>query len=147
LDDLRGTPAVLIGGNNNAWTTRLDDDLRFRFEFDREKRIGYLRDSQDTGNPRWAVVGSMPYSEMKRDYAVITRVVDPRTERVVVMVAGVGKDGTHAAGEFVTEERHMAALARQAGRGWEKKNLQAVIETEVINGNTGPPRILVVHVW
>jgi hypothetical protein len=30
---------------------------------------------------------------------------------------------------------------------WKQKNLEIVLETQVIQGRSGPPRIAAVHVW
>jgi hypothetical protein len=66
---------------------------------------------------------------------------------MVVVVAGMGKNGTLAAGEFVTNSRYLEMLASRAPKGWEHKNLQVVISTEVVNDNTGPPQILASYFW
>jgi hypothetical protein len=66
---------------------------------------------------------------------------------MVVVVAGMGRDGTIAAGEFVTEPRYLEMLASRAPEHWEKKNLQVVLATDVVKGNTGPPRILATYFW
>jgi len=73
--------------------------------------------------------------------------MDPQAERMVVVVAGMGKDGTAAAGEFVTGPRYLETLASAAPQNWERKNLQVVIATRVINGNSGPPRVLTTYFW
>ncbi|HEV2444863.1 MAG TPA: hypothetical protein VGS58_03035, partial [Candidatus Sulfopaludibacter sp.] len=63
------------------------------------------------------------------------------------VVAGMAKDGTMAAGEFVTEPRYMDELARRAPAGWQKMNLQVVIRTEVVRGAPGPPSIVATYFW
>ena len=55
--------------------------------------------------------------------------------------------GTKAAGEFVTNGRFLETLAAQAPAGWEKRNMQVIIGTEVIDRTPGPPRILTVNFW
>jgi hypothetical protein len=147
LNDFRKGPVVLIGAFNNAWTMRLDTQLRFTFERDAVSRIPYIRDRLNPSRTSWKSDDNLPYSKFTADYAIVSRFVDPRTERAVVVVAGIAKDGTMAAGEFVTEARYLDALARRAPSDWEHKNLQVVIATEVINGNVGPPRILDTHFW
>jgi len=147
LNDFRKGPVVLIGAFNNAWTMRLDTQLRFTFERDPVSRIPYIRDRQNPSRTSWKSDDDLPYSKFTADYAIVSRFVDPRTERAVVVVAGIAKDGTMAAGEFVTEARYLDALAQRAPADWEHKNLQVVIATEVINGNVGPPRILDTYFW
>ncbi len=89
----------------------------------------------------------MPYSQFTEDYAIISRFVNPLTERMVVVVAGMAKDGTMAAGEFVTEPQYMETLARHAPADWDKRNVQVVIRTEVVKGSPGPPSIVATHFW
>ena len=49
---------------------------------------------------------------MTEDFAIVTRVFDPSTERTVISVAGIENYGTLAAGEFVTQADYIgAALA------------------------------------
>ena len=147
LADLRKGPAVLVGAYNNAWTMRLENQLRFTFEHFTDAPGGYIRDRQNPAKADWMHHPEQPYSRIAEDYAIVSRFVDSRTEQAIVMVAGMGKDGTIAAGEFVTEPRYLDMLAAGAPKGWERKNLQVVIATELINGNAAPPRILATHFW
>jgi len=66
---------------------------------------------------------------------------------MVVVVGGMGRDATIAAGEFVTEPRYLEMLASRAPRNWARMNLQVVLATDVVNGNTGPPHILATYFW
>jgi hypothetical protein len=66
---------------------------------------------------------------------------------MVIIAAGIGPNGTLAAGEFVTREDYLRKLIALAPKGWNGDGLEAVITTEVINGNSGPPRILASCFW
>jgi hypothetical protein len=146
LADFRRGPLILIGAFNNPWTMRLTSQLRFTFERDAAVFGGMIRDRQNPAKV-WTHHPDLPYSKLTDDYAIISRFVDKRTEQTVVVVAGLGKDGTIAASEFVTEPRYLEALASASPRGWEKMNLQVVISTELINGNAGPPKIVDKYFW
>lgn len=146
LTDLRRGPLVLVGGFNNRWTVRLAKDLRFYFEWD-ENHNGVIRDRENPSHDNWFHNPNLPYSKTTQDYALVSRFFDPLTERMVVVVGGMGRDGTIAAGEFVTEPRYLEMLASRAPRHWEKKNLQVVLATDIVRGNTGPPRILATYFW
>jgi hypothetical protein len=147
LADFQRGPLILVGAFNNTWTMRLTSQLRFTFERDPRVFGGFIRDRQNPGKTDWAHHPDQPYSRLIEDYAVVSRFYDRRTERTVVVVAGLGKDGTIAAGEFVTSARYLEAFAAAAPNGWERKNLQIVLATELINGNAGPPRILATYFW
>jgi len=137
----------MIGAFNNDWTMRLENSLRFVFEKNPATQATYIRDRRQPAQARWSGDPTMPYSKFTEDYAIISRFINPLTERMVVVVAGMAKDGTIAAGEFVTEPQYMEALARLAPRDWDKKNLQVVIRTEVVRGSPGPPTIVATHFW
>ncbi len=147
LQDLRKAPAVLVGALNNPWTSLLEQHLRFRFVYDPARRATDLEDQQNPARTLWKTERDMPYAELKEDRAIISRFVDSRTEQTVVLVAGFGRDGTAAGGEFITSPKYLQLLAARAPAGWEKKNLQVVIATDLINGHSGPPRVIAMHFW
>jgi hypothetical protein len=41
----------------------------------------------------------------------------------------------------------MDEMLKQVPRNWKQKNVEIVLETQVIQGRSGPPRIAAVHVW
>jgi hypothetical protein len=84
---------------------------------------------------------------MYKDYAIVARLVDPNTDQNVVVAADISCGGIIAAGEFLVDERHMEEILTQVPRDWERKNLEIVLETQVIQNRPGPPRIGAVHVW
>jgi hypothetical protein len=147
LTDLRKGPVILVGAFNNPWTMRLNRDLRFSYVWDDATQTGIIRDRLNSSNLSYVHDPSVPYAQLTTDYAVVSRFVNPLTEKMVVIVGGMGRDGTIAAGEFVTDPRYLGMLASRAPKNWERKNLQVLIATDIVNGNTGPPRILATHVW
>lgn len=146
LTDLRKGPIILIGAFNNPWAMRLTKDLRFHFERG-ENHLGLIVDRENRNNRSWAHDPNLLYSTVTQDYAVVSRFFNPLTEEMTVAIGGTGRDGTVAAGEFVTEPRYLDMLAARAPRNWEKKNLQVVLATDIVRGNTGPPRILATYFW
>ena len=143
--DLREGPTVLIGAFNNDWTMRLTGNLRFSFEHDAASC--WIRDRQQPAQRDWLVDMAQPYGKTSKDYALISRVLDPTTERVLVVVAGIAHHGTTAAGECLVDTDCMESAARQLPPGWERKNIQIVLTTHVINGTSGPPRLVAAHAW
>ena len=146
LADLRRGPIVLVGGFNNDWTMRLTGDLRFTFERDgpHNRRI---RDRQNPSLTKWSVNYASPDTALTEDYALITRMLDPSTGLPMTVLGGIARYGTIAAGEFLTDDRYMRLLDQSGPAGWEHKNIQIVLATNVVNDNSGPPRILAVHTW
>lgn len=144
LADLRDSPAILIGVRNNNWAIKSAGKLRF--SFDVNSRPVAIRDNQNASRS-WSTKAGSSGLESGRDYALVSRVADPGVEQVIVTVGGLGPNGTLAAGEFVTNDAYMKKLEALAPSGWQHKNLQAVISTEVLRGSSGPPRIETAYFW
>jgi len=145
LADLRNSPVILIGAFNNDWTLRLAGPLRFGFS--RDGRFFWVSDRTRPLDKRWGVSYDTPYLKLTEDFAVITRVHDPTTERMVVIVAGLTGYGTTASGEFLTNPAYLEALSKSAPKDWASKNMQIVISAKVINGNSGPPNVIDEYFW
>jgi hypothetical protein len=82
-----------------------------------------------------------------QDYAIVTRALDPSTERTVISAAGIESYGTLSAGEFVTDPEYLGAALLRLSPDWKHKNLQFVIGTKIIEGTPGPPQVLATHIW
>jgi hypothetical protein len=82
-----------------------------------------------------------------KDYAIVARFVDPNTEQYLVVAAGIGRGGTVASAEFLVDANRMNEMLSQVPRNWSHKNIEIVLETRVIQGRSGPPRIAAVHSW
>jgi hypothetical protein len=142
----QNSPAVLIGLMNNDWTERLVKNLRFTVEHPAPS-IVIIRDHKNPGIGEWSLDYATPYLDVTRDYALVLRVFDPKTDQMVVTVAGISVFGTLAAGEFLTNAQEMRKLAAIAPKGWERKNLEIVLVTDVIRGRPGHATIVASQFW
>lgn len=145
FEDVRNGPVVLIGAFNNDWSLRLMGPHRFSFE--RDGDVFWIKDHQNPSDRSHAVNYARPYLQLTEDYALISRVLDPVTERMVVLAGGLTGYGTIAAGEFLTGPGYIDAITAKAPRNWDRKNVQMVISTKVINGKSGPPILLMAYFW
>jgi len=65
----------------------------------------------------------------------------------VIVAAGISEEGTEAAGEILYNPVYLDSLLAKLPPNWESLNMEAVIETQVIEGHPGPPSILAVETW
>jgi hypothetical protein len=143
--ELRESPFVLIGAFDNIWTMRITQDLPFGFEVDDKDRKIVDRKSL---RPRfWTLQWQVPYAKLAKDYAIVARIHDNVTGQPVIILGGILGEGTEAASEVVSNPVYLDALLKKAPKNWAQLNLEAVIETNVIDGNPGPPNILAVEAW
>jgi len=148
LTDLRRGPSIFIGAFDNSWTLRLTGPLRFHFANDAAMTQFWIEDRANPGKHEWVLDRSQQQQTgTYKDYAIVGRLLDPNTDQYVVVAAGIGRGGTVAAGEFLVDQHRMEELLKQVPSDWKRKNLEIVLETQVIEGRSGPPRISAVHVW
>jgi hypothetical protein len=147
LMDLRRGPSVLIGAFDNAWTLRLTSPLRFHFANDALFTQLWIEDRDNPGKRQWGRESVQQRPASYKDYAIVARFLDPTTDQFVVVAAGIGRGGTTAAGEFLVDADDMGEMVKQLPRNWERRNIEVVLETEVIQGLSGPPHVCAVHAW
>lgn len=148
LTDLRQGPSIFIGAFDNNWTLRATRPLRFHFANNTDLSQFWIEDRQNPLRRNWLLDRTVQQGTgTYKDYAIVARFIDPDTDRPVVVAAGLARGGTVAAGEFLVNPQLINDLAHQAPKGWYHRNIEIVLETQVIDGRSGPPRVAAVHVW
>jgi hypothetical protein len=148
LEDLRNGPTVFIGAFDNAWTLRLTNSLRFHFANNADMSQHAIVDSMTPAQAHWVVDRSVQLSTNNyRDYAIVARFTDINTGNLSVIVAGIGRGGTIAAGEFLSDPGDLAQIKREAQGTGDKKNMEIVLSTQIIDGQPGSPKIEAAYFW
>ena len=145
LMDLRAGPTVFIGAYDNQWTLRLLKPLRFHFANDESMTHFGIVDSNSKTPTTWVVDRTQQIATNNyNDYAIVARFIDSTTGKLAVVAAGVGRGGTIAAGELLTDAAQLAPVLRAAG---DKRNIELVLSTPIIGGEPGPPRVEALYAW
>ena len=143
FEDLRSSPAVVIGAFNNRWTMQMTSNLHFAFGDEGKESV--IREEGPSGR-RW--YAKTDFNEKAgEDYALVTRLLNSKTGQFVVIVAGIKSYGTQAAGEFVTTPTSLQAALQAVPSDWEGKNIQFVLQTPVTDGLPSPARVVASYVW
>ncbi len=147
LSDIRNGPTIFVGAFDNAWTMRLTKPLRFRFGNDTGFNHEWIYDTTSSKAPQWYTERpALESSNNYREYALIARYTNPDTGQLCVVVAGIGQASTRAAGEFLSDPGELVALQRLAPRDG-RKNLEAILSTQIIDGQAGSPKIEATYFW
>ena len=142
FNDLRSSPAVLIGYSYTRWSTLLRG---FRYLFDTDPRAPRVTDN---GKPTAWVLPPIPRNRRtEEDYALVCRIFHPDTGTLVVLLSGITDYGTEAAADLVSSPARLATAVRNLPPDWPKRNLQLVIHTRVITGEAAAPRVVASYVW
>ncbi len=145
MSDLREAPAIILGGLNNQWTSRLLPQARFYF--DGEGTIRFIHDRQNPSSRQWKFDSKVRSGEREKEFIIISRVSDSASGRVVVMAGGFSAWGTEVAAEFLTDPKVMQAVLAHAPQLWDARNLQIALECTVVNLQAGIPQFLAAHSW
>src|SRR5258708_4052771 len=147
LTDLRDGPTVFVGAFDNTWTLRLTKPLRFHFANNAGMTRFWIADSNAPDRTDWVIDRAQQQATNNyRDYAIVTRFTDTNTGKIAIVAAGVGRGGTIAAGEFLTDPADLAQVVN-AARAAGKKNMEFVLSTEIIDGQPGTPKMEAAYFW
>jgi hypothetical protein len=148
FSDLRMVPAVLLGaGQASPWTMRLGSNLRYQFGVSDGGAVHLIVDKSNPTSHDWRVDLRLPYDQVVADYALVTRQLNPSTGQWWVGIGGSTTLSTPETVHALLDPSAMKALEAQLPRGWEKKNLQFVIQFTLLNGNCGGMHVVATNVW
>jgi len=140
FEDLRTSPAVVLGAFNNRWTMQMTANLHFALLFN----VGVQE--QTSGGRLWSSQYD-PRHGYSADYGVVTRLLDAKTGQFFISAAGIGSPGTQAAGELISNGEYLEEALRKAPPDWNTENLQIVVQTSVIDAIPGPPHVVASYFW
>ena len=140
LEDLQKSPVVLIGAFNNEWTLRLQSPLRYQFA-----RTDTSLAIVDTRNPKVEpIVEDVP---AMRGYGIIAHFHSPATGQSTMIVGGLGMHGTAAARIFLSSPELLREFSKTAPRGWEEKNYEMVLSSDLVNNLADSPKVIHAEFW
>jgi hypothetical protein len=141
--ELRDSPGVIIGSANTVFTNQITSG----FAFVVNDRDGGLAITETGGEKRVWRAQRGPTGKIIRDYALITRQMVSKTGQPLVQLAGITDSGTQAASELVSDPSKLLAATANLQKGWEAKNLEIVVTTDISEGKAGPPKVVATYVW
>jgi len=148
LSDLRNGPSIFVGAFDNAWTLRLTKSLRYHFANSPDMTQFRIVDSNDPSRSDWVINRTQQMATNNyKDFAIVARFTDDNTGKPTIIIAGIGRGGTIAAGEFLTDPDDLAQLIHAVHAAGNKKNLEIVLSTQIINGQPGTPKIEASYFW
>jgi len=143
-EDLHDSPSAVIGAFNNKWTMQITAGLHFRFA---EENGEYSIKEDVPGGRAWIVKGNNKLQAIEQDFAVVARLLDSNTGQFTIIAAGLTGGGTQAAGEFVSKPESLEKAVRMLPAGWENKNVEFVVQTNITDAVAGPPSVVAYYTW
>ncbi|MBS1857444.1 MAG: hypothetical protein JST11_18895 [Acidobacteria bacterium] len=88
---LRERPFILKGAFNNQWTLRAVAPLRFYLQFDLDSHTRRILDRNNPARRDWQAPMT---PALTTDYALIVRAPEPETGQMMLVIAGLGEQGS-----------------------------------------------------
>jgi hypothetical protein len=143
FEDLRNSPAVVVGAFNSKWTMRLTSNLHFAFE---DENGQFMIREQTAGGRVW--LGHPGKTGIPdEDFAIVGRLLDSKTGQFTIIAAGLTGSGTEAAGEFASNPEILEKALRDAPSDWQTKSLEIVLQTSMTDSIAGPPHVVAAYFW
>jgi hypothetical protein len=73
--------------------------------------------------------------------------LDSETGKFLITAAAISGFGSRAAGYFLTRPDLLAKAIDRAPVGWEKKNAQFILRTQIIDGAPTAPEVIAERIW
>jgi len=143
FEDLRNSPAIVIGAFNNRWTIDMLSNLRFAFVIDNGE---YEIREQVPGGRTWVSVYNKA-RKLEDDYGIVARLLDSKTGQFTVVAAGLRDSGTEAAGELASNQDFLTTVLRSAPSEWQNKNMEIIVKTTMTDSIPGPPQVVASYYW
>ena len=152
LSDLRSGPAVIIGAFTNEWALRLLRPLRFHFSNNPEMTAFSIVDGAAGNQNRWTVDRARQIATNNyKDYGIVARFTDATTGKPTLIAAGIGRGGTTAAGELLSNPELLKHVHDQmpgvGSRDLFSGNVEIVLSTTIIDGEPGTPTVEAIYSW
>ncbi|WP_446743424.1 hypothetical protein [Silvibacterium acidisoli] len=138
--DVHTGPTVLIGAFNNGWTLGITRNTPFTF-----LNGDTIADRQDKS--RFWKVRTGSGSSTLDDYAILSRLILPQSNSIMLTAAGIGQYGTQAASEILVDRKKIADILRNAPKNWADENMQVVIHVKVVDDEPGQTEVVATRFW
>lgn len=144
-EDLVHAPAVLLGAFDNKWTMQVAEVLPFRFKVLAGETDAIV---EQGGQKRvWVTHIVGPNGAANEEYAIVARLSSSVYREPVIVAAGLRSRGTRAAGDFITDPTALSKFLETLPAGWKQKNLEAVLQVDIVKGVPGTAHPIAFSVW
>jgi hypothetical protein len=147
LEELRKSPSIALRGLRNEWAVRMGANLPYRFRQESADGLKWIEDSSNPANRSWGFNVSSPYESVSAEYGLVTRALDPSTGQWWIGISGITSVGTLATEQMLLDPNALTAVADHLSKGWERKNLQFVIEIKMVQGSPGNAQVIAARTW
>ena len=142
--EISDEPTVLIGAFTNRWTLQIISREPFFFT---QKGPERLIEERDGKHREWTPPHLRADGTTGEDFALVSRLVDSETGKFLVIAAGISGFGSRAAGYFLTRPDLLARALNQAPPDWPRRNLQFVLETQIVDQAPTAPEVIAWRTW
>jgi hypothetical protein len=117
---------------------------QYRFQFGYADSKPCINDSQS--GRRWTLT-KKGNGRSTEDYILLCRLPHPQTHGFVAVGGGLNGYGTEEAGRILARPDSLIPILKKLPAGWQNRNLELVLDLEVIGDGPALPEVVAAHIW
>ena len=134
-DDLKRRNVVLVGSKrSNPWVQPFEDQLNFRFDYDAQGGGRILNTHPKPGEPA-GFTNAGPRESASESYGLLAFQPNLAHNGNALIIAGLGMEGTLAAGEFATNADLFKQVVNLLGNPTELPYFEVVLKAEMVGSS------------
>lgn len=134
-NDLKQRNVILVGSKrSNPWAEPFEQQMNFRFEYDDTRNVGRLVNVHPQAGEPQSFTAERPVDEMTESFGLVAFLPNLEKTGNVLMISGLGMQGTLAGGELVTDPELFQRVVNLFGLkpGGSLPYFEAVLKSEMM---------------
>ncbi len=150
LTDLKTDDNYILLGSprSNPWSALFDDQLDFRFIYDRASNQEIIRNVRPRARELPQYIPTALGGGTGKSFAIIAVVQNLDQNGQMMLLAGANAEGTEAAGEFVTDLSRLSAALQNCGisRSGPQSHFELLLQVDTMAGSPNNISLVACHV-
>lgn len=147
LNDLKTDDNYILLGSprSNPWSSLFNDQLDFRFSYDKPSNQEFIRNMHPRANELPQYAPTAIGGGTGKSFAIIAVVQNLDQRGKVLLIAGANAEGTEAAGSFATDMPRLSAALQNCGISGSMTQFELLLQVDTMAGSPSNISLVACH--
>ena len=147
LADLKNDDDYILLGSprSNPWSALFNDQLDFRFVYDKALSQEFIRNLRPRGHELTQYVPTAMGGGTGKSFALVAFLQNLDQNGQVLLLAGTNAEGTEAAGTFVTGVSRLSAALQSCGVSGPQSHFEILLQVDTMAGSSNNISLVTCH--
>lgn len=138
---------ILLGSpRSNPWSALFNDQLDFRFVYDKALNQEFIRNLRPRGHELTQYVPTAMGGGTGKSFAIVAFLQNLDQNGQVLLLAGTNAEGTEAAGSFITGVSRLSAALQSCGVSGPQSHFELLLQVDTMAGSPNNISLVTCHV-